>query len=184
MGLTPRREENGGGRLLWTPVHRGQGRKATGNKEENNTDEKCIATLGGGGNIAKSKKISRRPPGFSILPFRKSSLYLLNLVYNEVVIIFFLIISRKNPAFWAFALASGKRASRNRYSLKTASISGEKGEDLGICPRGGRRIEGVEAQDVLGIYRSWGRSWRVSVQVWKEPSSWRSKNRTPGFPSL
>lgn len=42
-----------------------------------------------GGNIAKSKKISRRPPGFSILPFPKSSLYLLNLVYNEVVIIFF-----------------------------------------------------------------------------------------------
>ncbi|MGN0892122.1 MAG: hypothetical protein ACI4Q0_02445 [Oligosphaeraceae bacterium] len=89
MGLTPRREENGGGRLLWTPVHRGQGRKETRNKEENNTDEKCIATLGDGGNIAKSKKISRRPPGFSILPFPKSSLYLLNLVYNEVVIIFF-----------------------------------------------------------------------------------------------
>lgn len=63
--------------------------KETGNKEENNTDEKCIATLGDGGNIAKSKKISRRPPGFSILPFPKSSLYLLNLVYNEVVIIFF-----------------------------------------------------------------------------------------------
>ena len=58
-------------------------------KEEKNTDEKCIATLGDGGNIAKSKKISRRPPGFSILPFPKSSLYLLNLVYNEVVIIFF-----------------------------------------------------------------------------------------------
>ena len=63
--------------------------KETGNKEENNTDEKCIATIGDGGNIAKSKKISRRPPGFSILPFPKSSLYLLNLVYNEVVIIFF-----------------------------------------------------------------------------------------------
>ena len=42
-----------------------------------------------GGNVAKSKKISRRPPGFSILPFPKSSLYLLNLVYTEVVIIFF-----------------------------------------------------------------------------------------------
>ena len=51
--------------------------------------KKCIATLGDGGNIAKSKKISRRPPGFPILPFLKSSLYLLNLVYNEVVIIFF-----------------------------------------------------------------------------------------------
>ena len=42
-----------------------------------------------GGNIAKSQKILRRPPGFSILPFPKSSLCLLNLVYNEVVIIFF-----------------------------------------------------------------------------------------------